>query len=85
MSAKILIVDDVIFNIKLLENKLKLAYYDVFSASTGKEAIQKVHEIRPDLILMDVMMPDIDGIEATKRIKSELDIKVKLNKMFSSI
>lgn len=70
MSAKILIVDDVIFNIKLLENKLKLAYYDVFSASTGKEAIQKVHEISPDLILMDVMMPDIDGIEATKRIKA---------------
>lgn len=70
MSAKILIVDDVIFNIKLLENKLKLSYYDVFSASTGKEAIQKVHEIRPDLILMDVMMPDIDGIEATKRIKA---------------
>lgn len=70
MSAKILIVDDVIFNIKLLENKLKFAYYDVFTASTGKEAIQKVYEVKPDLILMDIMMPDIDGIEATKRIKA---------------
>jgi len=72
MSARILIVDDVIFNLKLLENKLKLAYYDVFTASTGLEALRKAQEIKPDLILMDVMMPDIDGVEATKRIKAQL-------------
>ena len=56
--------------LSFLENKLKFAYYDVFTASTGKEAIQKVYEVKPDLILMDIMMPDIDGIEATKRIKA---------------
>lgn len=70
MSAKILIVDDIVFNLKLLESKLKQAYFDVFTASNGVEAIRKTQEINPDLILMDVMMPDIDGIEATKRIKS---------------
>lgn len=73
MSARILIVDDVAFNLKLLENKLKMAYYDVFTAATGHEAIRKVQEIKPDLILMDIMMPDIDGIETTKRIKAQAE------------
>jgi two-component system cell cycle response regulator len=70
MSARILIVDDVAFNIKLLGNRLKSLYYDVFTATSGFDAIAKVKEVQPDLILMDVMMPDIDGIEATKRIKA---------------
>lgn len=73
MSARILVVDDVAFNVKLLEIKLKQAYYDIITATNGKEALAKIKEQSPDLILMDVMMPDIDGFEATRRIKAQAE------------
>ncbi len=71
MTAKILVVDDIVFNVKLLETKLKQEYYEVFVASNGVEAVKKSKELNPDIILMDVMMPEMDGIEATKIIKHD--------------
>ncbi|MBA8667061.1 PleD family two-component system response regulator [Holosporaceae bacterium 'Namur'] len=71
MTAKILVVDDIVFNVKLLETKLKQEYYEVFVASNGVEAVKKAKELNPDIILMDVMMPEMDGIEATKIIKND--------------
>ena len=70
MSARVLVVDDVDFNVKLLEAKLKYEFYDVFVARNGLEAIEKTKEHQPDIILMDVMMPEMDGFEATKIIKN---------------
>lgn len=71
MTARVLVVDDIDFNVKLLDTKLKQEYYNVFTAFNGKEAIEKAKEIQPDIILMDIMMPEMDGFEATRIIKSQ--------------
>lgn len=69
--AKILVVDDEIRNVKLLEAQLLPRGYDVVTASNGEEALQKVLEERPDLILLDVMMPVLDGFTVCERLKSD--------------
>jgi two-component system cell cycle response regulator len=74
MTARVLVVDDIIFNVKLLETKLKQEYYEVFVANNGAEAVRKAKEIKPDIILMDVMMPEMDGFEATRLIKADPEI-----------
>jgi two-component system, cell cycle response regulator len=74
MSARILVVDDVDFNVKLLDTKLKQEYYQVLTASNGREAIEVAKANKPDLILMDVMMPEMNGFEATKIIKADPEL-----------
>ncbi len=74
MTAQILVVDDVPANIKLLEAKLTSEYYDVIAAKDGFEAIAKTKEHKPDLILLDVMMPGMDGFEACKKIKADAEV-----------
>jgi two-component system cell cycle response regulator len=71
MSARVLVVDDLEANRRLLEAKLTGEYYDVLLATRGEEAVQMAKRERPDIILLDVMMPGgIDGYEACRRIKS---------------
>lgn len=74
MTAQILVVDDVPANIKLLEAKLSSEYYDVISAKNGFEALAITKERKPDLILLDVMMPGMDGFETCKKIKEDPQI-----------
>ncbi len=74
MTAQILVVDDVPANVKLLEAKLAGEYYDVLTAKDGHEAIKVAQEKKPDLILLDVMMPGIDGFETCKRMKKDESI-----------
>lgn len=69
MSARILVVDDILPNVKLLEAKLSSEYYDVLTATSGEEALQRVAQDSPDIILLDVMMPGMDGFEVCRRIK----------------
>ena len=69
MSARILVVDDILPNVKLLEAKLSGEYYDVLTATSGEDALQKVAQSSPDIVLLDVMMPGMDGFEVCKRIK----------------
>ena len=69
MSARVLVVDDILPNVKLLEAKLTSEYYDVLTATNGEEALQLVDSNSPDLILLDVMMPGMDGFEVCNRIK----------------
>jgi len=69
MSARVLVVDDILPNVKLLEAKLSSEYYDVLVATSGEEALQKVEQDSPDLVLLDVMMPGMDGFEVCRRIK----------------
>jgi two-component system cell cycle response regulator len=63
MTARILIVDDVPANTRLLEAKLSAEYYQVATAKDGFEALRMALEWQPDLILLDVMMPGMDGFE----------------------
>ena len=69
MSARVLVVDDILPNVKLLEAKLASEYYDVLTATSGQEALEKVEKESPDLVLLDVMMPGMDGFEVCSTIK----------------
>ncbi|MBN9578354.1 MAG: PleD family two-component system response regulator [Alphaproteobacteria bacterium] len=69
MTARVLVVDDILSNVKLLEAKLTAEYFEVVTAFNGLEAIEKTAECSPDIILLDVMMPGMDGFEACRRIK----------------
>ena len=76
MSARVLIVDDLEANRRLLEAKLTAEYYDVLMARRGEEAVQMAKREQPDIILLDVMMPGgIDGFEACRRIKAMPETK----------
>ncbi len=70
MSARVLVVDDILPNVKLLEAKLMSEYYDVITASSGQQALDRVAQDSPDIVLLDVMMPGMDGFEVCKRLKS---------------
>ena len=70
MTARILVVDDVLPNVKLLEAKLSREYYDVLTAMNGPDALEIVEREVPDIVLLDVMMPGMDGFEVCERIKS---------------
>ncbi|AFB28641.1 PleD family two-component system response regulator [Rickettsia rickettsii] len=69
----ILVVDDIEPNIKLLTAKLLKEYYTVLTANSGKEALAILKKEKIDIILLDVMMPEIDGFEVCKTIKTDLE------------
>ena len=69
MTARVLVVDDILSNVKLLEAKLTAEYFEVISAFNGLECLKKMDESMPDIVLLDVMMPGLDGFEVCRRIK----------------
>jgi two-component system, cell cycle response regulator len=71
MSARVLVVDDNEANRKLLQDKLKNEYFHVVTAVDGEDAIQKARAEEPDVILMDVMMPKMNGVDACKILKTD--------------
>lgn len=71
MTGRVLIVDDLVPNVKLLEAKLANEYYDYDSCYSGVEALKKVKSFQPDIILLDVMMPEMDGFETCKKLKAD--------------
>ncbi|MCC7481032.1 MAG: PleD family two-component system response regulator, partial [Hyphomicrobiales bacterium] len=71
MTARILVVDDILANVRLLEAKLSAEYFEVVTAMNGVDALEAVQRAKPDIVLLDVMMPGIDGIEVCKRLKAE--------------
>ena len=70
MTARVLVVDDILSNVKLLEAKLTAEYFDVVTAFNGLECLARMEESPPDIVLLDVMMPGMDGFEVCRRIKS---------------
>lgn len=68
-SQTVLIIDDVLENIALLSNILQSAGYQVHSAMSGQLALSLVQEIQPNLILLDILMPDIDGYQVCQKLK----------------
>ncbi len=71
MVARILVVDDIDANVRLLEAKLTAEYYHVLTAPDGPTALALAAEERPDIILLDVMMPGMDGFEVCRRLKDD--------------
>ena len=70
MTARVLVVDDILSNVKLLEAKLSAEYFEVVSAHNGADALARIAEHTPDIVLLDVMMPGMDGFEVCRRIKA---------------
>jgi two-component system, cell cycle response regulator len=73
MTARVLVVDDILANVRLLDAKLSAEYFEVITAMNGLDALEAVVKSKPDIVLLDVMMPGIDGVEVCKRIKSNPD------------
>jgi two-component system cell cycle response regulator len=70
MTARVLVVDDIPANVKLLEARLGAEYFEVSTANSGAQALDKIAQDLPDIVLLDVMMPGMDGFEVCRRIKS---------------
>ncbi|MEK7312437.1 MAG: response regulator [Chloroflexota bacterium] len=74
MRKKILIMDDEQDTLTMLSMTLKLAGYEVASAETGQKAISLIPEFKPDALILDVMMPDISGIDVLDAVKKQIAI-----------
>ncbi len=71
MTARVLVVDDIPANLRLLEAKLRAEYFEVALAASGPEALAMTAAWAPDIVLLDVMMPGMDGYEVCRRLKSQ--------------
>ena len=71
MTARILVVDDLLANVKLLEARLTAEYFDVVVALNGPEALALCERGLCDIVLLDVMMPEMDGFEVCRRLKAD--------------
>ncbi len=69
MTARVLVVDDILANVKLLEARLSAEYFQVLTAHNGQEALDLLKAEHVDVVLLDVMMPGMDGFEVCRRIK----------------
>lgn len=70
MTARVLVVDDIVANVRLLQARLEAEYFEVITAPGGYEALEICSRERVDVVLLDVMMPGIDGFEVCRRLKS---------------
>jgi two-component system cell cycle response regulator len=70
MTGRVLVVDDILANVKLLEARLSAEYFEVLTAYSGPQALERLEAERVDVVLLDVMMPGMDGFEVCRRIKS---------------
>jgi len=71
MTARVLVVDDVLANVKLLEVRLTAEYFQVVTAMSGQEALDVCARSQCDIVLLDVMMPEMDGFEVCRRLKAD--------------
>ena len=77
MTARILVVDDIEANRDLLETRLTAEYFNVITASDGQEALKICTETSVDLVLLDIMMPGIDGSSLIRKVReTHADLKV---------
>src|SRR5262245_41142211 len=70
MTARVLVVDDIAANVRLLQARLEAEYFDVLTASRGEDALDICTRERVDVVLLDVMMPVMDGFEVCRRLKA---------------
>ncbi len=69
MTARVLVVDDILANVRLLEARLSAEYFEVLTANSGRSALDIISRERVDVVVLDVMMPGMDGFEVCRRIK----------------
>jgi two-component system alkaline phosphatase synthesis response regulator PhoP len=74
-KGKILVVDDEIYIVHILDFSLGIEGYEVMTALDGEQALAKVAQDKPDLIVLDIMMPKLDGYETCKALKSNPETK----------
>ena len=75
-AARILVVDDVPENVRLLEAVLEAQGYDIVTATDGHAALELAVSATPDLVLLDVMMPQPDGLAVCRRLREQRDGRV---------
>jgi two-component system cell cycle response regulator DivK len=75
MAKKILIVEDNELNLKLFRDLLGANGYDTFETKEGIEAISLTRQTMPDLIIMDIQLPEISGLDITRKIKADTEIR----------
>ncbi len=75
MAKRILMVEDEPKNMKLLRDLLQKFGYETVEATDGEQGVELTRKIKPDLILMDIMMPKLDGFEATRILKADISTK----------
>lgn len=83
-KKKILVIDDENEVLMLFEKRLTEAGYQVFKEQDGGNALEKIVEVVPDLILLDISMPGVDGFSILKKIKEELNLRVSIAMLTSS-
>src|SRR3954465_901391 len=71
MTARILVVDDLLANVRLLEARLTAEYFEVVSANSGAQALDIAQRGLCDIVLLDVLMPGMDGLEVCRRLKGD--------------
>ena len=74
-KGRILVVDDEVYIVHILDFSLGMEGYEVVTALDGEQALEKVAQQKPDLIVLDIMMPKLDGYETCKALKSNDDTK----------
>ena len=72
-NARILVVDDDRLIVMIIESVLKKEGYEVYTASNGKEGLNKAREVKPNLMILDIMMPEMDGYEVCHCLKRDPD------------
>src|SRR5665213_2199763 len=71
MTARVLVVDDLVANVKLLEARLTAEYFQVVSATSGPQALDVARSGQCDIVLLDVLMPGMDGLEVCRQLKRD--------------
>jgi two-component system alkaline phosphatase synthesis response regulator PhoP len=74
-KGKVLVVDDELYILHILDFSLGAEGYEVITAENGEQAIEKARNEQPDLVVLDVMMPKIDGYEACRKLKQDPEMK----------
>jgi two-component system, OmpR family, alkaline phosphatase synthesis response regulator PhoP len=74
-QGKVLVVDDEVYILHILDFILGAESYDVVTATNGEQALQKVRDEKPDLVILDIMMPKLDGYETCRMIKNDTATK----------
>ena len=75
MNNKVLIIDDNVNNVRLLQDILEDEDYEVFTLTSGIPVLETVRKVKPELILLDIMMPELDGFEVCQALKADLEVQ----------